>query len=221
MRRTCGSTERGCLSRPLSRQAGHVPAPPPEHLPRRVPQNLPGRVPEARRRSLAALLALALAGGALGGSCAACVSAGAARPALAEAPADWNPDGVAWAPYEAGLSAGKAQQRPILLVLYTDWCPHCHDYSRLFHDPEVVRLARQFVMIRVERDEHRDISAVYDIDGEYIPRTFFLTPTGAVLTDLTSGNDEFRYFLDEHDPAELIGLMQRALERVARSRRAD
>ena len=102
----------------------------------------------------------------------------------------------------------------MVLVFYTDWCPHCHEYSRLFHDPEIVRLSRRFVMIRVERDGHRDISAVYDLDGQYIPRTFFLSPAGVVLTDLGSDHDEFRYFLDERDPGELIDRMLRALERL-------
>lgn len=143
-----------------------------------------------------------------------CVGAGAASPPLADAPTDWNVREVEWMPYEAGMAAAKAEHKPIVLVLYTDWCPHCHNYSRLFHDPELVRLSRAFVMIRVERDEHRDIGAIYDIDGEYVPRTFLMTPTGAVLTDLASDNDDFRYFLDEHDPAELIALMRRALERT-------
>jgi thiol:disulfide interchange protein len=142
-----------------------------------------------------------------------CMGAGAAGAAFADAPSDWNVREVAWMPYEAGLASGKAQQKPIVLVFYTDWCPHCHNYSRLFHDPELVRLSQQFVMIRVERDGHREVSARYDVDGEYIPRTFFLTPTGSVLTELTSDNDDYRYFLDEHDPTELIALMQRALER--------
>jgi thiol-disulfide isomerase/thioredoxin len=133
---------------------------------------------------------------------------------FASAPPDWNPEEIAWAEYAAGLASGKTQGKPIVLIFYTDWCPHCHEYSRLFHAPEIVRLSRLFVMVRVERDGNREISAVYDIDGEYIPRTFFLTPTAAVLTDLGSDNDEFRYFLDEHDPAELVDLMQRALERV-------
>ena len=84
--------------------------------------------------------------------------------------------------------------------------------------PELVRLSRQFVMIRVERDGHREISAQYDVDGEYIPRTFFLTPSGSVLTELSSDNDDYRYFMDEHDPTELIALMQRALERLGASK---
>jgi thiol-disulfide isomerase/thioredoxin len=138
----------------------------------------------------------------------------AANPAGVLAPADWNADGLAWRSYDEGLAAGRAQNKPIVLIFYTDWCPHCHNYSRLFHDPEVVRLSSRFVMIRVERDGHREISSRYDIDGEYIPRTFFLTPAGAVLNELTSDNDDFLYFLDEHDPAELVSLMQLALEQA-------
>jgi thiol-disulfide isomerase/thioredoxin len=161
-------------------------------------------------RKVASLpLVAALSLGAMG-----CVAAGGVVGAsVADAPSDWNVREVAWMPYEAGLAAGKAQQKPIVLVFYTDWCPHCHNYSRLFHAPELVRLSQQFVMIRVERDGHREISARYDVDGEYIPRTFFLTPTGSVLSELTSDNEDYLYFLDEHDPTELIALMQRALER--------
>jgi thiol-disulfide isomerase/thioredoxin len=134
--------------------------------------------------------------------------------AYASAPADWNAGEIAWMEYASGLAAAKAERKPVVLVFYTDWCPHCHEYSRLFHDSEIVQLSQRFVMIRVERDGHRDISAVYDIDGEYIPRTFFLSPAGVVLTDLASDHDEFRYFLDERDPGELIDRMRRALERL-------
>jgi protein-disulfide reductase (glutathione) len=161
-------------------------------------------LPSRRRRVCAALLML-------GCSLSACVGAGTP---LATAPSDWNVREVAWLPYEAGLAAGRAQRKPIVLVFYTDWCPHCHNYSRLFHDSEVVRLSRQFVMIRVERDGHRELSARYAIDGEYIPRTFFLSAEGAVANDLTSDNQDFLYFLDEHDPTELISLMEVALERL-------
>jgi thiol:disulfide interchange protein len=161
-----------------------------------------------RRRTLLAALAVAAFG---------CAPGRASAPGELPA-ADWNASGVAWLPYDEGLAAGKARNLPIVLVFYTDWCPHCHNYSRLFHDPEVARLSSRFVMIRVERDGHRELSARYDIDGDYIPRTFFLTPSGAVLTELTSDNEDFLYFLDEHDPTELVTLMQLALERATSSR---
>ncbi len=154
------------------------------------------------------MLSLGLGVAALG-----CYGTPAQAPELL-APADWNEVEVEWVPYAAGMAAARAQRRPIVLIFYTDWCPHCHHYSRLFHEPELVELSRRFVMIRVERDSNRGISEAYDLDGEYIPRTFLLTPTGVVLTDLSSGHDEYRYFLDEHEPAELIGLMRAALARL-------
>lgn len=131
--------------------------------------------------------------------------------------ADWNEDEVAWRSYEAGLEEARATGKPIVLIFYTDWCPHCHNYSRLFHDAEVVDLAASFVMIRVERDSHRDISARYAFDGEYIPRTFFLTPKGELLAGLESEREEHRYYLDEHDPSELISRMREARARAGAS----
>jgi thiol:disulfide interchange protein len=132
-------------------------------------------------------------------------------PPLVEAEASWNDDAIAWATYEQGMSRAAAERRPIVLVFYTDWCPHCHNFSRVFHTPEVVALARSFVMIRVERDGNRELSEMYDLDGEYIPRTFFLTSAGEVRTELHGKNPSFRYFVDEHEAHELVALMRRAL----------
>lgn len=131
---------------------------------------------------------------------------------LSEGDADWNDSGINWRPYEAGLAEARATGKPVVLIFYTDWCPHCHNYSRLFHDPEVARLAASFVMVRVERDGHRDISARYALDGEYIPRTFFLSPEGVLIPGLDSGREQYRYYLDEHDPSELTSRMEEVLE---------
>jgi thiol-disulfide isomerase/thioredoxin len=143
---------------------------------------------------------------------AACARSARSDP-LTRAPPDWNAGEIAWRPYAEGLEEARASGKPAVLIFYTDWCPHCHNYSRLFHDAELVRLAASFVMIRVERDANRDISARYDLDGEYIPRTFFLGPDGMPLPGLDTGRGEYRYFLDEHDPTELISLMLEVLER--------
>jgi uncharacterized protein YyaL (SSP411 family) len=127
-------------------------------------------------------------------------------------PSDWNPRQIAWQPYVAGLAEARAARKPVVLIFYTDWCPHCHNYSRVFYDREVVELAARFVMIRVERDGNRDISAKYNLDGDYIPRTFFLRPDGELLSDLDNGSSEYRYYLDEHGSGELLSLMREALE---------
>lgn len=137
----------------------------------------------------------------------------ASRVPSADTPADWNPEQVAWQPYAAGLEAARTGKKGIVLIFYTDWCPHCHTYSRLFHDAELVELARGFVMIRVERDANPDLSDYYNVDGDYVPRTFFLDHDAQLWADLDSGRADFRYFLDEHDPRELVELMQEARDR--------
>jgi protein-disulfide reductase (glutathione) len=106
--------------------------------------------------------------------------------------------------------------KPIVLIFFVDWCPHCHHYSRVFHDPRLVKAARDFVMIRVDRDLNRDISAQYDLDGDYIPRTFFLDSNGELMKELHTGRDEYRYFLDEYEPEETLDLMARAKAQAAR-----
>jgi thiol-disulfide isomerase/thioredoxin len=128
---------------------------------------------------------------------------------------DWNGARVAWREYEAGFAEALEIGKPVLLIFYTDWCPHCHNYSRLFHVPEVIELAASFVMIRVERDGHPALSARHAPDGNYIPRTFFFDPAGAPWADLISDNPEYMYFFDEHHPEELIEVMTRARTRAA------
>jgi len=133
-------------------------------------------------------------------------------PSTANYPSDWNPKQVAWQPYALGLRAAARDNKPIVLVFYTDWCPHCHNYSRVFHDPRVVEASRAFVMIRIERDGDPELSQEYNLDGDYIPRTFFLLPSGEVLEQLHPERTDFRYFLDEYEPDELLQLMQQARE---------
>src|SRR5690348_4328310 len=93
---------------------------------------------------------------------------------------DWNDGQIAWKSYEDGLAAAKKEQKPICLIFYTDWCPHCRNYSGVFHDAKVVERAKDFVMIRLDKDKNAEISKKYAPDGEYIPRTYFLAPDGTL-----------------------------------------
>lgn len=124
-------------------------------------------------------------------------------------PVDWNVAEIDWRDYFDGLKQARAENKPVILIFYTDWCPHCHNYSREFHDPGVVQLARHFVMIRVERDGNREISARHDVDGDYVPRTFFLGPNGELLPGFETTAPRYRYFLDEYSPEALRARMRK------------
>ncbi len=129
----------------------------------------------------------------------------------ARAGSDWNDPQIAWKGYEAGLAEAKTQSKPICLVFYTDWCPHCDRYSQVFKDPALVALAKKFVMIRVERDGSPEISAKYAPDGNYIPRTFFLTSAGVLQPEIHEQRSNYLYFFNEADPNAVMAGMRQAL----------
>jgi thiol-disulfide isomerase/thioredoxin len=132
------------------------------------------------------------------------VAAASARPAFAH---DWNDGEVQWRPYEAGLAAAKKEKKPVCLVVFTEWCPHCKNYSGVFHDPKVVAEAKKFVMIHVDKDKSPEVSKQYAPDGEYIPRTFFLSSDGTLDPSIHASRDRFQYFYDEKDPASVLAGM--------------
>jgi thiol:disulfide interchange protein len=152
-------------------------------------------------RTCSPVLALVVAGLLLG-----------TRPALAGG--DWNDTGIKWRPYEEGLAAAKKEKKPVCLVFYTEWCPHCTNYSKVFHDSKVVEKAKRFVMIRLDKDKQKELSAKYAPDGEYIPRTYFLAPDGKLDPDIHAPRDKYLYFYDEKDPASVLGGMDAALKKL-------
>jgi thiol:disulfide interchange protein len=135
-----------------------------------------------------------------------------AAPALAGG--DWNDAGVQWQPYEQGLTAAKKDKKPIVLIFFTEWCPHCQNYSKLFHDEKVIAETKKFVMIRLDKDKNAELSKKYSPDGEYIPRTYFLSSDGTLDPTITAPRDQYKYFYDERDPKGILGGMDAALKKL-------
>jgi hypothetical protein len=140
------------------------------------------------------------------------------RPAAAAAAGGetWNAQEIDWQPYEAGLARAKEQKKPVCLVIYTNWCPHCRNYSHVFEDPRVVARAKDFVMIRANADQEGAVAGKYTADGGYVPRTFFLAPDGTLDPEIHAPRDKFRHFFDERDPASLLGGMEAAVRKLVR-----
>ena len=134
----------------------------------------------------------------------------------AQAGGDWNDAGIEWLGYEDGLAAAKKEGKPVLLVFYTDWCPHCTNYSKVFHDPKVVEKSKQFVMVRLNKDQANEISGKFAPDGQYIPRTYFLNSSGELQPDIHEQRDNYKYFYNESDPAGILRGMDAALTKLAK-----
>ena len=130
---------------------------------------------------------------------------------------DWNDEGIEWRSYEEGLAEAKKSDKPICLVVYTEWCPHCQNYSKVFHDGEIEDAAKQFVMIRLDQDQQKAVTNRYAPDGAYIPRTLFLDSDGVLAPDIKVERKKYVYFYDEHDPAHLRKAMKGAHGKLTKS----
>ena len=149
------------------------------------------------------------------------VAAIAASAALTAAPAlaggDWNDGGSQWRSFDEGIKEAKEKKKPVLLIFYTEWCPHCTNYSKVFHDAKVVEQSKNFVMVRVDKDQNKELSGKFAPDGQYIPRTYFLGPDGQLDASIKAPREKFQYFYDENKPESVLAAMDQALKKHGKS----
>ncbi len=113
----------------------------------------------------------------------------------AHQPVYWHPWG------EAAFAQARAEDKPILLDIGAVWCHWCHVMDgESYEDPQVAEiLNREFVCIKVDRDERPDVDARYQRAVQALtgqggwPLTAFLDPSGEVFFGGT-------YFPPEDNP---------------------
>lgn len=134
----------------------------------------------------------------------------------ATAPANGWGDEIAWRGLSEGLDEAKRERMPLMLVVHTSWCSKCKKLkASTFRDQKLHELSEQFVMINIDQDAEPN-ALDYAPDGDYIPRVVFLDPDGKVDAELKNSRpSRFSYFYMPQD--DLIGTMQKALERHAQS----
>ena len=142
---------------------------------------------------------------------AALLAFGAADTALAGG--DWNDQQIKWKTYDDGLADAKKAKKPVMLIFFTEWCPHCKNYSSVFHDPKVVAKSKDFVMVRLDADKNEELSKKYSVDGSYIPRTFFLAPNGT-LSEIHAPREQFKHFYDERNAGSVLTAMDQAQKQL-------
>jgi len=101
----------------------------------------------------------------------------------AHQPVHWHPWGA------SAFARARAEDKPILLDIGAVWCHWCHVMDgESYEDPGVAEvLNRDFVCIKVDRDERPDVDARYQRAVQALtgqggwPLTAFLTPEGEVF----------------------------------------
>ena len=129
---------------------------------------------------------------------------------------------VHWSPWGDGAFArARQEKKPILLDIGAVWCHWCHVMDgESYEDPAVAELLnRDFICIKVDRDERPDVDARYQRAVQALsgqggwPLTAFLTPEGEVLFGGT-------YFPPDNNTYGRPGF-RRVLMEIARAFRED
>src|SRR5712692_3066704 len=101
----------------------------------------------------------------------------------AHQPVHWHPWG------DQAFASARATGKPILLDIGAVWCHWCHVMDgESYENPDIAEiLNRDFVCIKVDRDERPDVDARYQRAVQALtgqggwPLTAFLTPDGEVF----------------------------------------
>lgn len=132
-------------------------------------------------------------------------------------PTPANPNAIAWRgpirwqTWQQGRAEAQRLGKPLCLVVYADWCPHCHELAPVFSRPDVAAQARGLVMVHQNDDEHPAwLTGQLGRYGQYVPRILFLSSTGRVMTQLTSGNPRYPYFYTPRTADRLMANMHTA-----------
>lgn len=124
----------------------------------------------------------------------------------------WGAPAIPWRSYESGLREMADTGRTGVLVLQADWCLVCRNYQKLFLEEDVQQYSEDVVFILADIDKNPELQTKFNVDGDYIPRTFLLDPDGGLAAARTGGHQQQRFFVDPFKSDELSVLLQTAVE---------
>jgi thiol:disulfide interchange protein DsbD len=93
-----------------------------------------------------------------------------------------QPSGIRWIPYDqSAISRAAKEGKPVMIDFYAEWCAPCVVMEKeVFTDPEVIRLSRDVIAVRVDltrkKPFHEGLLEKYRVRG--IPTVVFLNGEG-------------------------------------------
>jgi thioredoxin-related protein len=109
---------------------------------------------------------------------------------------------IKWYNYEEGMVAARSENKSILLYFHTDWCSWCDKMDKdTFQDKDVISEARNFINIKIDGDDRRDLVDKYKVSG--YPTVVFLNSSGST-TNKVVGYQNPSQFLTAMDGEKSI-----------------
>jgi thioredoxin-like negative regulator of GroEL len=133
-----------------------------------------------------------------------------------------GPAGIKWErSFESATKKARAANKPIMIDFWAEWCGWCHRLDQTTYvDPRVVKLAEDFVTVKVDTEggsKDAAVAARYDVTT--LPTIAFVSPTGRPLMRLNGfqGPGQFPVTLAAaREVAGRVMAWEAALERDAR-----
>ncbi|MBF4487106.1 MULTISPECIES: thioredoxin family protein [unclassified Flavobacterium] len=102
-------------------------------------------------------------------------------------------------PYKTVLENAKTQGKPLFVMLYADWCPHCNQMKKeVFSDPAVMDfLKKNYVCVwkNVEKEEGIALKDKYNTKS--LPTFLFIDPANETLLYALKGESKKADFMTE------------------------
>lgn len=106
------------------------------------------------------------------------------------------PDNV---PYKTALENAKSQGKPLFVMLYADWCPHCNLMKKeVFSDPSVMEfLKKNYVCSWKDIEKEEGIALKNKFNTKSLPTFLFIDPNDETLLYALKGELKKADFLAE------------------------
>lgn len=137
-------------------------------------------------------------------------SSGAAAPTK-KAPIKW-PTSIDWVSFEAGQQQAALTQKPMVVLVYANWCTQCDALAKSMEDAGFVTLTKSFIMVLADHDDKSQGVHVYTPKLTYVPRLLFMKPEGAFWSEMVSGNERYPYFYQSSSLEKLMENMKQSLK---------
>ena len=85
--------------------------------------------------------------------------------------------------YEAGIQAAREQNKPMVLLLYANWCQWSQGMiNNVLKDPRVAVLHDQFIWVKIDSDMHLEYKEAFE--QKSFPKLLILNPQEEILQSL-------------------------------------